>query len=192
MLTERAFALEADAVRNTSELQAQLDGAVAQLAQYEAAEMGLAAVGGLQLPPGDDPTAAAAGMALPGELRSGAEWASKGGAGPGVVGRSRPVRALGLQALSARVAQLEADKAELARGLREAEGRARHAEGDLKMMRERLAVVGAPQQFVLERLAEAQGRAREAEAVVAALKVRPVLRAGFSFLECLLDRAFAL
>ncbi|KAI8463321.1 MAG: hypothetical protein J3K34DRAFT_527091 [Monoraphidium minutum] len=167
-LTGSTLALEADRDRSTAELRAQLDAAVGQLAQYEAAEMGLA--GAAALPPGTLGGwggAAGAAPASGGEQADG-EGAAGDGGGGGVA--RRPLRALGLQALSARCAQLEAEKGELRRSWREAEGRLARAEADLAGVRARLAAVGQPQAFVLERLAEAQARAEDADARAAALQ----------------------
>ncbi len=175
-LTASAYALESDRDRCTFELQAQLDAAVGQLAQYEAAELGLM-VG----PAGADDLVKPAGsggsdvdaVRKAGRQQAAAGLADQGpGGGASSAGRgNRPIRALGLTSLSARCERLEAEKAELQRGWREAEGRLAQAAAEAESLRARLAAVGAPRRLVVERIAEAQGRAQEAEARVGALEV---------------------
>ncbi|KIZ01676.1 hypothetical protein MNEG_6283 [Monoraphidium neglectum] len=176
-LTSAALALEADRDRATAELRAQLDAAVGQLAQYEAAEMGLAGaalVGPTHSLHAPDGGGGAAGSEL--------QQAPAGGGGGGVGAEggkgSRPLRALGLTALSARCTALEAEKGELRRGWREAEGKLARAEGELANARQRLAAAAGPTKFVLERMEEAQARATEAEARAAALQAALEAREG--------------
>ena len=84
-------------------------------------------------------------LQAPGEAASSAPGGGAAEDGGAAAPRARPLRALGLQALSARCAQLEAEKGELRRGWREAEGKLARAEGDLANLRQRLAAVGQPQ-----------------------------------------------